>query len=139
MRWKQIITVGFGLWLVALVYSILVMGWLGIDVMDPYVRFGLDHPKYWLFEAIMTPSYLLFSLLVLRYYFSQSQRKDWQREALEFGLIVMIMQFVLDIATIVYGFGNGWEYFFGLVTITYLTIPGWSYLGGKFWNPIGGN
>ena len=110
-----------------------IMTILGLDTMDPNFSFGYTHPKYWLFELIMVPSFLLLALLIFRNYFKKSEIENWKKEGWLYGIIIMILQYVMDTIVIVYVFGNGFEYFIGLVTIMYLLIPIWSYLSAKYW------
>lgn len=133
---KTLIT-GFLIWLVALIYSMVIMTILGLDTTDPNFSFGYQHPQYWTFELIMVPSFLVLALLLFRNYFKNSDIENWKIESWLYGVIVMIVQFAMDVLFIVITFGNGFEYFIGLVTFVYLSIPVWSYFAAIWWKVKG--
>ncbi|MCY3412706.1 MAG: hypothetical protein INQ03_13795 [Candidatus Heimdallarchaeota archaeon] len=124
---------GIFIWFTAFIWSMILMILVGVDMMEPNFSFGYTHPKYWLFEIIMTPTYLVFALFLFRWYFLSRAKEHQPREAIEFGIIIMLLQFILDILVLVFAFGNGFEYFIGLVTLTYLSIPLWAILAAKRW------
>jgi hypothetical protein len=126
---RKAILIGFIIWLLAFSYSILIMIGIGVDFSDPDQQFGIGHELYWQFEAIMTPSFIIFTLLFLGWYFRRNQVSS--NQAITYGIIIMIMQFLLDLVVLVFLMQSGLMYFYGLVTISYLTIPIWTYLAAK--------
>lgn len=133
MEVKHTTIIGIGLWFVALVYSMLIMTLLGLDTTDPNFSFDIDHPKYWTFELIMIPSFLIVGMLTFRWYFRKSEISDWKKESIKFGVVIMLYQFLLDTLVLVFLFGNGFTYFYGFVTIMYLSIPFWAFLAARLW------
>jgi hypothetical protein len=126
---KKAPVLGFVIWLLAFIYSTTIMLALGIDFSDADLEWGIGHEKYWLFEAIMTPSFLIFSILFLGWYYRRNIITSEQ--AITYGIIIMIIQFLLDLIVLVIILQSGFIYFYGLVTISYLTIPLWSYLAAR--------
>ena len=122
----QIILFSIGLWLLALIVSMIFMSFLGIDPQNE--KFGLNHDKYWNFEILMTPSYIIIGLLFLITYFKFLNKSDsnWIFDSFLIGLIIMIIQFIFDLIVIIGIFQNSLDYFIGLVTISYLLIPLWT-------------
>ena len=122
----QIILFSIGLWLLALIVSMKFMSFLGIDLQNE--KFGLNHDKYWNFEILMTPSYIIIGLLFLITYFKFLNKSDsnWIFDSFLIGLIIMIIQFIFDLIVIIGIFQNSLDYFIGLVTISYLLIPLWT-------------
>ncbi len=115
---------GVAVWTIAFLYSMVLFGLLEIGYEED---FGYGHPKYWTFESIMTPSFLLIGFLLLMAFIrGVDLSEDWLLQSLKYGVVLMAVQFVLDTLVIVLLFGNGFGYFFGLVTLTYLTIPLWT-------------
>ena len=124
----QIIVFSIILWVIALILSMAYMAILGINPQEE--TFGLNHPKYWNFEILMTPSYIIIGLLILiaYYKFYIKTSSNWIIDSFLIGLIIMLIQFILDLIVIVGLFQNSLDYFFALVTVSYLLIPFWSVL-----------
>ncbi len=123
---KRLIVYSLVLWFVPFVFSLILFSLLGIDYSE---HFGIGHPKYWTFEAIITPFFVIMSMIMFWMYYKKMElTEDWKRVALVNGCVVSAMQFVLDTLVIVLLFGNGFRYFYGLVTVSYLIVPLWSYL-----------
>ncbi len=122
-------------WLAAFVLAMVFMGFLGINPQDPNEHWGLNHPKYWTFELLMTPTFMVLGIIILSFYQIRSQGDPvyWLQESVLVGIIFMLVQFLLDLIFIVILFRNGLEYFIGLVTISYLLIPVWSVACGWYW------
>ncbi len=132
VRMKYIVSIGIIVWILAFIWSIVVMGIISFDYENETM--GIDHEKYWEFEALMTPAFIVIGLLFLITYYKKSHipTEEWKTEGIVAGLIVMIIQFVLDLAVIVIAFDSGIEYYIGLVTISYLLIPVWSLLAAYY-------
>lgn len=129
-NWKTTLAYAAIIWVIAFFYALILFEILGIDYSDTDNKFGLDHEKYWEFEAIMIPSFIIFGFVFLRYLFSKiSMNSDnWKEESLGTGFVIMIIQFFLDSIFLVWLFDGGFEYFRGLVVISYILMPFWSYI-----------
>ena len=123
---KRLIAFSLIIWFIPFAFSLVLFPLLGIDYSED---FGIGHPKYWVFEAIITPIFVIMSMIMFWMYYKKMElTEDWKRVALVNGCVVSAMQFVLDTLVIVLLFGNGFRYFYGLVTVSYLIVPLWSYL-----------
>ncbi len=134
-EWKRAILSGFMLWVFAFFFAWGVMAALGIDQEELEEEpFGPDYDEYLPFEMILIPSFIIIGLIAYYWYFSSSEinHEEWITEALLVGVTVMVIQFVLDTIFLVIIFDSGIEYFFALVTISYLLVPVWSLLVGYY-------
>lgn len=61
----KILLLGLGIWFVALAFATIVMMAIGVDFSDPDLEFGWGHEQYWLFELIIQPIFLVFSMIAL--------------------------------------------------------------------------
>lgn len=124
----EVLLLSIGLWILALIISMIFMSFLGINPQNE--KFGLNHAKYWNFELLMTPTYIIIGLLVLIAYYKYLNNSDtnWIVNSLLIGILIMIVQFIADLIVIIGLFQNSLNYFIGLVTISYLIIPIWSML-----------
>ncbi|MFX0115712.1 MAG: hypothetical protein ACFFB3_14275 [Candidatus Hodarchaeota archaeon] len=129
---KKALLIGGGLWVFGFFFGWGLMAAMGIDPQEE--DFDIDHDKYWTFEAVMFPVFIVIGLAVLYWYFKSGEMdaEFWITEALLAGITIMVIQFVLDAIFLVIILGNGVEYFFALVTVSYLLIPAWALLAGYF-------
>ena len=128
------IVYGLILWVLAIIYATTIMIIIGVDFDEPDFEFGPDHDKYWTFELIMIPSFLLIgSLFVYRYLSKIALSKgNWLDETVSWGLIVMMIQFLMDLIVLVILAGSGLDYFLAMVTLSYLFIPLNAYIVGWY-------
>ncbi|OLS28383.1 MAG: hypothetical protein HeimC2_07290 [Candidatus Heimdallarchaeota archaeon LC_2] len=133
-NWKTSATYGGAIWVIAFFYATIIMVILGVDFSDSENQFGPDHDKYWEFEAIVIPSFVIIGFLIFRRLYSKTGMNldNWKAESLGIGLLVAIIQFMLDLIFLAWIFGGGMEYFYALVTLSYFLIPFWAYLFGWY-------
>jgi hypothetical protein len=132
--WKTASKYGGIIWAIAFFYAIILFVILGIDMTDEDNPFGPDHDKYWAFEAIMIPSFIIIGFLIFRQlYLKIGMNSDnWIEESLGIGIVVALIQFILDLIFLAWIFGGGIEYFYALVTISYFLLPFWAYVFGWY-------
>ncbi|MHA2270854.1 MAG: hypothetical protein ACXACI_03260 [Candidatus Hodarchaeales archaeon] len=133
--WKNAVLIGVGLWVFGFFFGWALMSALGINpAEEDEDDFNIDHEDYWTFEAIMVPVFVILGLAALYWYFRSSEidPEIWITEALLVGIAIMAIQFVLDLIFLAIILGGGIEYFFALVTVSYLLIPIWALLAGYF-------
>lgn len=125
----KVSVLAIGLWFIALVLSMIIMGVLGVDPQTDN-DWGVNHKEYWVFEAIIIPLFVLISIVVLTLFFRKFAitEVEWKVEGLVTGIVIMAWQFVLDTIVLVFLFSNGLDYFIAMVTISYLFIPLWALL-----------
>ncbi|MHA2100892.1 MAG: hypothetical protein ACW99A_19640 [Candidatus Kariarchaeaceae archaeon] len=125
---------GAGIWVISFFYVFIIGDLLGVDWSDEDNKFGPDHEKYWEVEAVIIPSFIILGFLFLRHLYAKSgmSSDNWKEESLGIGLIIMIIQFLLDLIFIVLLFGGGFEYYVALVTLSYFLMPLWAYLFGWY-------
>lgn len=130
--WKKAVLVGAGLWVFGFFFGWALMAALGIDVQEE--DFTIENEKYWTFEAIMVPVFIVVGLAALYWYFTTSEidTEIWITEALLVGMTIMAIEFILDAIFLAILLEGGLEYFFALVTVSYLLIPCWTLLAGYF-------
>ena len=58
--------------------------------------------------------------------------ENWKEESLGIGLVVMVLQFLLDLIFIVIIFGGGLEYYKALVSLSYVLMVLWAYIFGWY-------
>ena len=123
------------IWLFGLIYGTIVFEIIGVDYMADDFEFYSDHSKYWEFESILLPSFIIVGLLIMAYYFKKSEieKTVWKKEGLSIGILMMVIQFVMDLILFIVLLGDEFRYFYGMVTISYLTIPGWGYISAWYW------
>ncbi len=127
---KPAATYGGIIWVIGFFYATILFALLGVDLSDSDNKFGPDHDKYWEFEAIIIPSFIVLGFLLLKHLYAKTEitSENWKEESLGIGLVVMIIQFLLDLIFLVIIFGGGLEYFRALVTLSYFLMPIWAYL-----------
>ena len=132
---KLSIKIGLIIWVLAMLTAMIIMAAMGIDIQDPDLDWGIDHPDYWKFEFIMNLVFLGIGTYLLVLYFKRSgiDPLDWKIESITIGVVIMAIQFIMDTIVLVFLFGNGFEYFYSFVTIVYLLMPLWSYFVGWYW------
>ncbi|MFW9914290.1 MAG: hypothetical protein ACFFGZ_01660 [Candidatus Thorarchaeota archaeon] len=130
--WKNAVLIGVGLWVFGFFFGWALMAAMGIDPNEE--DFNIDHEDYWTFEAIMVPVFVILGLATLYWYFRSSgiDSEIWVTEALLVGVTIMAIQFILDTIFLAIILEGGIEYFFALVTVSYLLIPVWALLAGYF-------
>jgi hypothetical protein len=118
------IAIGVILWILAMIIAMLYMAALGVDLQDETVEWGINHEQYWVFEALIIPTFLIIGIAFFYWIFKKStiDPSEWLIEGIVTGLVVMIIQFILDLIVIVFLFQNTLDYFIGMVTISYLFI-----------------
>lgn len=121
---KKAIVLGLFIWIIALILSMVIMSLLGIHPENTSEHWGINHPKYLQFELLMIPTMvvLMFGMAYV-YYAEVSIQTVSRMDVLADGILIMAIQFILDFLVLVILFGNGVNYFYGLVTVSYLTIP----------------
>ena len=117
------------IWFLAFVYATTIMILIGVDFSDTDNPFGIHHDKYWLFELIMQPSFLIFVTWLLIRHFKTNSYEN--KELWTLGIAMAAVQFILDLLVIVIALGNGLEYFVALVSLVYILIPFYVYYLGK--------
>ncbi|MHA2250075.1 MAG: hypothetical protein ACXAD7_06925 [Candidatus Kariarchaeaceae archaeon] len=129
------IKIGLIIWALAMITAMIIMAVMGIDIQDPDLDWGIDHPEYWKFEFILNLVFLGIGTYLLVLYFKRSgvDPLDWKAESITIGIVIMGTQFIMDTIVLVFLFGNGFEYFYGFVTIVYFLMPLWSYIVGWYW------
>ncbi len=128
---KLAIIISLIIWISAFIVATIIMIAMDVD----FEEWGTDSPDYWEFELYMNSIFIVFAIAILSIYFRRSgiDPSEWKSESITAGLIIMVIQFILDTIVLVLLMGSGPEYYLGFVTITYLTIPGWMLLVGWYW------
>ena len=120
---KRILELGLLIWVLGLLISMIIMWSLDIHPENQNPPWGITHPKYLQFEIIMIPSMIVLMFLVIWLFYGYPKNSGKIIDLLTDGLLVMITQFVLDFFVLVLLFKSGLSYFYGLVTLSYLSIP----------------
>ena len=121
---KKTFVLGLFIWLIALLLSMVIMGLLGIQPENTSEPWGINHPKYFQFELLMIPTMVLLMFGFAYVFYTQCHLNTvLPMDIFTDGLIIMAIQFILDFIVFVVLTNSGLKYFYGLVTVGYLTIP----------------
>lgn len=103
---------------------------IGVEFSGSEFNFGPDHPKYWTFEAVIVPSFVFIVIGSTKAYFAREGLTGID-EAMKFGILIALVQYLLDLIFIVMLLDAGLTYFMGLVSISYVLIPLWAVVALK--------
>lgn len=133
---KKVLLLGLIIWILGFLVSLLIMGILGIHPGKKAENWGINHPKYLQFELLMITTMIILMFVIALEFFKQQENSATPIDVLKDGFLIMIIQFMMDLIVLVVVMKVGIAYFYGLVTLMYVTIPFQWYIFARIGNSI---